>query len=62
MPWPTERLSLRRGAQPHRSVAAKNAESLPALSERFLRIEAGDVLELDELWSFVGAKANPRWV
>ena len=24
--------------------------------------EAGDVLELDELWSFVGRKANVRWV
>ena len=24
--------------------------------------ETGDVLELDELWSFVGSKLNPRWV
>ena len=24
--------------------------------------EKGDVLELDELWSFVGSKANARWV
>ena len=23
--------------------------------------EKGDVLELDELWSFVGSKLNPRW-
>ena len=23
---------------------------------------AGDVLELDELWSFAGSKAHPRWV
>lgn len=25
-------------------------------------VEKGDVLELDELWSFVGSKMNPRWV
>ena len=24
--------------------------------------QRGDVLELDELWSFVGAKANPLWL
>jgi len=24
--------------------------------------KAGDVLELDELWSFVGRKSNKRWV
>ena len=27
-----------------------------------LPAEKGDVLELDELWSFVGSKANARWV
>ena len=27
-----------------------------------LPAEAGDVLELDELWSFVGSKRNARWV
>ncbi len=27
-----------------------------------LPAEAGDVLKLDELWSFVGSKANPRRV
>lgn len=43
-------------------MARKKAESLPPLSETLLPAEAGDVLELDELWSFVGAKANPRWV
>ena len=32
------------------------------MSETLLPAEAGDVLELDELWSFVGSKANPRWV
>ena len=43
-------------------MAQKKAESLPPLSETLLPAEAGDVLELDELWSFVGSKANARWV
>ena len=43
-------------------MAQKKAESLPPLSETLLPAEGGDVLELDELWSFVGAKANARWV
>ena len=28
------------------------------MSETLLPAEQGDVLELDELWSFVGSKAN----
>ncbi len=32
------------------------------MSETLLPAEGGDVLELDELWSFVGSKANPRWL
>ena len=32
------------------------------MSETLLPAEKGDVLELDELWSFVGSKLNPRWV
>ena len=32
------------------------------MSETLLPAEDGDVLELDELWSFVGSKRNPRWV
>lgn len=43
-------------------MAAKKAEALPPLSETLLPAEAGDVLELDELWSFAGSKLNPRWV
>ena len=43
-------------------MAAKKAGALPPLSTTLLPAEAGDVLELDELWSFVGAKANARWV
>ena len=40
----------------------KKAEALPPLSDTLLAAEAGDVLELDELWSFVGSKANVCWV
>ena len=43
-------------------MAAKKAAALPPLSETLLPAEKGDVLELDELWSFVGSKANARWV
>ena len=40
----------------------KKAKSLPALAETLLAKQAGDVLELDELWSFVYCKAYKRWV
>ena len=43
-------------------MARKKAEALPPLSATLLPAEAGDGLELDELWSFVGSKANARWV
>ena len=43
-------------------MARKKAAALPPLSDTLLPAEAGDVLELDELWSFVGSKANARWV
>ena len=32
------------------------------MSDTLLPAEQGDVLGLDELWSFVGSKANVRWV
>ena len=32
------------------------------MSATLLPAEVGDVLELDELWSLVGSKLNPRWV
>ena len=34
----------------------KNLAGLPALEDPLLPAQAGDVLELDELWSFVQAK------
>ena len=32
------------------------------LSETLVLYEVGDVLELDEVWSFVGKKAEKRWL
>ena len=43
-------------------MARKKAAGLPPLSDTLLPAAKGDVLELDELWSFVGSKWNPRWV
>ena len=40
----------------------KKAAAFPPLSGTLLPAEKGDVPELDELWSFVGSKANARWV
>ena len=40
----------------------KKAESLPAFKDTLLPAEKGDVLELDELWSFVGGKAQTSWL
>lgn len=37
-------------------------QSLPPLSETLLPARFDDVLELDELWSFVGNKRQKRWV
>lgn len=37
-------------------------ESLPDLADTLATVRVGDVLELDELWSFVQRKDNQRWV
>jgi IS1 family transposase len=37
-------------------------EPLPALATTLLPAQVDDGLELDELWSFVGAKTHQRWV
>jgi IS1 family transposase/transposase-like protein len=39
-----------------------NFEKLPSLAETLVKWEPGDVLELDELWSFVLKKSQKRWV
>ena len=38
------------------------AANLPPLEETLAPVHPDDVLELDELWSFVACKANKRWV
>ena len=40
----------------------KKAAQPPPLVETVVASEANDVLELDELWSFVGHKENKRWI
>jgi len=37
-------------------------ENLPSLAETLVKWEPGDVLELDELWSFVLKKSPKRWI
>ena len=37
-------------------------QQLPALRSTVLPAQANDVLELDELWSFVGSKRQKRWL
>jgi len=37
-------------------------DAVPPLETSLLPAELGDVLELDELWSFVGSKQQPRWL
>ena len=38
------------------------AAQLPPLSSTLVKWQAGDVLELDELWSFVLKKSQKRWI
>jgi len=43
-------------------VAQKKGHQEPDLSATVEEAEEGDILELDEAWSFVGEKANKRWL
>ena len=36
--------------------------SLPSIEETLLPVEKDDVIELDEIYSFVGNKKNKRWI
>jgi insertion element IS1 protein InsB len=38
------------------------AKTLPQVADTLAPVHRGDVLELDELWSFVYSKDNERWV
>jgi len=40
----------------------KKAKSLPSLSKKLLPAQSSDVLELDEVWSFVQKKASKSWL
>ena len=35
---------------------------LPVLADTLIDYEVGDVLEIDEMWSFVGNKGQKRWI
>jgi insertion element IS1 protein InsB len=35
---------------------------MPRLSQMLLPMQAGDVLDLDEIWSFVGEREDERWL
>jgi len=39
-----------------------HVHALPSLLETLLPAKANDVLELDEVWSFVGKRAEKRWL
>jgi insertion element IS1 protein InsB len=39
-----------------------NPKLLPPRRSRAVRVSVGGVAELDEMWSFVGAKARARWL
>jgi hypothetical protein len=39
----------------------KKTKNLPSLSEKLLPAQSEDMLELDELWSFVQKKAKKSW-
>ena len=43
-------------------MGGEKPESLPALEDTLPPSEKGDVLELDELWSCVGAKRDTCWL
>ena len=43
-------------------MASKKVEALPTLKETLLPVEADDVLEADEMWSFVVEKVQKRWI
>ena len=43
-------------------MVKKKALALPDVEETLLPYEAGDILEMDELWSFVGSKDYKCWV
>ncbi len=43
-------------------MGGEKTGSLPAVQDTLLPSQKGDVLKLDELWSFVGAKRDTCWL
>ena len=43
-------------------MASKKAQTIPTLKETLLPVESEDILEADEMWSFVAEKAQKRWL
>jgi len=43
-------------------VVKKKLLSLPTVKETLFAAKASDVLELDEVWSFVWRRKNKRWL
>ncbi len=43
-------------------MASKKVEALPRLEDTLLPVSADDILEADEMWSFVAQKAQKRWL
>jgi IS1 family transposase len=43
-------------------VAQKKGRKLKSLAKTLAPAREGDVLELDEAWSYVGKKSNKRWL
>jgi len=46
----------------HSRAGSKKVQSQPKLKETLIPAQDGDVLELDELWSFVRFRKNKRWL
>lgn len=43
-------------------TGSKKANELPPLTQTLVPSQPDDVLELDEMWSFVGRKSQKRWI
>lgn len=44
------------------NVVEKKVARSPSIAETLLQAELEDVLELDEVWSFVHRRSNKRWL
>ena len=43
-------------------MASKKVQTSPSLEETLCPVQANDVLEADEMWSFVAKKVRKRWL